>query len=457
MASAIVLLVSGCGQEDSLAPSGSAGSAGAGVSTGGATGGTAGSGTGEGGAGSGGVAGGMIGGCFQPGERPSTVGPHGFHMPDLNAERATYKKFGWTWDAGAEPDYPEESGYSVSNPDIHHDTEGDDLWTYLMMYQRTNQRGYLDRANAWARYFKEDFASCVGSKSATHCYDRTAFGACHTWGWGLIALYEINGDQRALEAAEQIGTLLEELYGPNTTHGCLPVNACTQYGVRGAGRHLLLATRLAEVTGKQRWNNLRDKVLDLILNSSSWDAQRGMYFIGEFATDKRLWKGAYAAGARVAISFHIGWLTEAFDHAYRTTGREELRDRMVKIAEFVKAHGLDPTYDYNGQVFGIVDGQSWNRYGSASPVTYWDPVYTTSLVNTLMRGYRYTCDSSFLESAKHYFERGNRGLHGEPTKTATPDGVIHHFVDTKFSSSSGFFYLKYNKGELQYTYLLFED
>ena len=32
---------------------------------------------------------------------------------------------------------------------------------------------------------------------------------------------------------------------------------------------------------------------------------------------------------------------------------------------------------------------------------------------------------------------------------------MHHFVDTIFSSADGYFYLDYNKGELQYTYLLF--
>jgi hypothetical protein len=40
---------------------------------------------------------------------------------------------------------------------------------------------------------------------------------------------------------------------------------------------------------------------------------------------------------------------------------------------------------------------------------------------------------------------------------AAGDLEVHHFVDTVFDSSSGNFYLAYNKGELQYTYLIFES
>jgi len=36
--------------------------------------------------------------------------------------------------------------FSVIDPDIHHDSEGDDLWTYLMMYRRTGLPFYLNRA-----------------------------------------------------------------------------------------------------------------------------------------------------------------------------------------------------------------------------------------------------------------------------------------------------------------------
>jgi hypothetical protein len=82
-------------------------------------------------------------------------------------------------------------------------------------------------------------------------------------------------------------------------------------------------------------------------------------------------------------------------------------------------------------------------------------VYSTSLVNTLVRGYQYTGDRSFYTMAKHYFNRGTKGVYGSSTQRAAGDTVAHHFVDTRFASSSGYFYFDYNRGELQYTYLLF--
>jgi hypothetical protein len=397
------------------------------------------------------------GGCFAQGVRPPTVSPHGFAMPDVDAERATYRRFGWTWSLSAEPNLPAQPTYTVKNPAIHDETEGDDLWSYLMAYLRSRQPGYLDRAKAWARYFKEDYRNCVGAAGETLCADISGYGADHLWGWGLIAWYQAMGDKAALDEAEKIGEVVEKLWGPNTTFSCLPKNGCTGWGLRQVGRHLLVATRLAEVTANPRWTALRDKILDILLKSKDWDAERGVFFLGVEETEDDLEPGAYAAGARITSPFELAVLTEALDHVYRTTGREDIRDRMVKIARFVDQYGLDPKYQYVGKSFGIVGGKIWHREGAKEPVTYWDPVYTTALVNILVRGYRYTCDPHFYDRAKYFFERGNKGIYGEPVRRSAPDGVVHHFVDSKLDPSTGNFYLRYNKGELQYTYLLFES
>jgi len=394
-------------------------------------------------------------GCFADGEVPPSVEPSGFAIPSLDDERAAYRSWGWTWSTTAEPSVPADASYSVVDPDIHGDTEGDDLWTYTMQSARTGQPGYHDRATAWATYFKTGYAQCVGTSGASFCYDRDAFGADHLWGWGLLSWYRATQDGAALEAAKQLGAALEALWAPDSPFGCLPRSGCTYYGVRQIGRHLLFATRLAEVTGDPRWIALRDKILDALLSSAEWDATRGMYFFGDWSTDGILGTGAYAGGARIQSSFQIGVLSEAMDHAYRVTKRPELRERMIAMARFVDTYGLDPTYQYSASYFGIVNGVVWHSYSATSPVTYWDPVYTTSLVNTVVRGYRYTCDRHFYESARHFFERGNKGIYGEPTQRSAADGVVDHFVDSRFSSASGDFYLDYNKGELQYTYLLF--
>jgi hypothetical protein len=388
-----------------------------------------------------------------PGPTPSgNVG--GYAMPSLEDERNTYRLWGWTWTAKEEPGAVTEpiSGYSVANPDIHGDTEGDDLWSYLQMYRRTGNQVYLNRARAWATYFKNGYRSCSGGQFENFCYDRDAFGLDHLYGWGLLASFEDSADATTVPEAENIAAVLESLYGPNSPYGCLPAGACTWYGVRQSGRHLLFMTRLAEITGNTRWVTLRDRIIDLLLNSQDWDQARGMYFFGEASTDANLGNGAYKSGDRIASPFQIGVLAEAFFQAYRTTGRQELKNRLIAMARFVAQYGLDPTYQYSGSVFGIVDGQMWHNYSASQPVTFWDPVYTTSVVNLLVMGYKFTGDTALLNRAKIHFNRGTKGVSGSPTQRSAPDNVVHHFVDTVFDG----YYLGYNKGELQYTYLIFE-
>lgn len=379
--------------------------------------------------------------------------PGGLPIPSLDDERDTYRRWGWTWTTSTEPNFPSDASYFASNPNLHNDTEGDDLWTYLMMYRRTSQGGYLDRANAWARYFKNDYRNCVGNPDLNFCYDRSNFGLDHLYGWGLVAFYEFNGDAAALAETENLAAIVEGMYA-----GSVPGQAdLGYYGLRAGGRHLLLATRVAEATGNQRWSTLRDKLIDLWLQSSSWDATRGMYFVSAEQTAYVLGSSAYGSGIRIQSAFQIGVLAEALYHAYRTTRRTDVKNRLVAMARFVDQFGVDPTYQYTGSWFGHQNGTVWHNYSAGGTASFWDPVYTISLVNTLVLGYKYTGDGVLLNRAKHFFNRGTKGVYGSPTQRTAPDNQVHHFVDTIFDSSAGNFYLSYNKGELQYTHLLFEN
>ncbi|MBI2449113.1 fibronectin type III domain-containing protein [Candidatus Pacearchaeota archaeon] len=386
----------------------------------------------------------------------------GYPMPLLEDEKNAYRKWNWTWTTSIEPDlpcsYPSDtppcSQYFVSDPDIHYDTEGDDLWTYLMMYLRTGENGYLDRANAWARYFKDDYRNCVGSPSLTFCNDKAGYGIDHMYGWGLVALYEYTKDtdpigaQEALTEAENLAAEVESQW-----IGAVPGQyRMADTGMRRAARHLLLVTRVAEATKKQRWIDLRDRLIELWIQSPDWDA-RGMYFVGQWSTDTITYPGynggTYADGVRKQSAFHIGLVAEAFFQAYRVTGRQELKDRAIAMARYVEQYGLEPTSQYTAAFFGFnATGGLW--------YSYIDPVYTTDLVNILMLGYKYTGEQHFYDQAVYFFNRGTKGAYSTGARLAA-DNEVHHFIDTLFDSSYGNFYLSRNKGELLFTYLIFES
>src|SRR5262245_2797047 len=197
--------------------------------------------------------------------------PGGYPMPSLQAERDAYTRWGWRWEAEAEPHFKEDATYVVRDPDIHGDTEGDDLWTYLMMYLRTGQQGYFDRAKAWARYFTEDYGACLPTNSTrSFCHDRDAFEVhCHFYRWGLLAWYEQTKDRGALTAAEALGEKLRayrKAKGKTAASGPPGVYRAGNE-LRAIARQLLFATRLAEVSRKTRWITLRDRLIRLAMKS----------------------------------------------------------------------------------------------------------------------------------------------------------------------------------------------
>ncbi len=382
---------------------------------------------------------------------PSGGAVGGYPMPSLDDERATYLNWGWTWSPNVEPaavTEPIVNYYVTLDPyEVRYETEADDLWNYLMMYRRTGNAVYLNRAKAWLRYFKDEYLDdLVAGDNFAHLY-----------GVGLLAWYEHTCEQGScdLEAFTVAEGIAAEVENYVATYWSAPGSNVAYYGPRKAARFLLFATRIAEVTKNQRWINLRDTLIELWLKEPSWDA-RGMYFCGDAFTDDNLGKGSWAAGARIQSAFQIGILMESFFRAYNATGRADLRDRMLAMINFVDQYGLDPVYQYTGSTFGFVNGKLWHSYsGTTGIATFWESAYTTSLVNTLAMGYKLTGDSRFLDRAKHFFNRATKAKYGSPTERETADNVVHHFVDTIFSSDK--WYLSYNKGELQYTYLIFEN
>src|SRR5262249_37376839 len=71
--------------------------------------------------------------------------------------------------------------------------------------------------------------------------------------------------------------------------------------------------------------------------------------------------------------------------------------------------------------------------------------------------YKFTGNSHWLDTAKAWFNRGTKGTYNNLSRRQAADNAVGHFIDTEFETSNGNFYLAHNKGELLYTYLIFEN
>lgn len=380
----------------------------------------------------------------------------GYPVPSLADEKAAYTRWGWTWTPTQEPSYPAAAGYVVRDPDIHGDSENDDLETNIRQYCRTGQQGFLDRAIAWTRYFKEDYRQCVGTNNRTYCYD-AAYRRDHLYGWGLVAWFEATGDMGALTAAQNLGADVEAFW-----------NAWTYTGFDGAtrqmGRHLMLASRLADVTKLPRWSALRDKLISKVLGTYEWNTQYGFFMSNQLDTDAYMGGGssAYAAGVRGMSSMQAGQFIQGLHAAYRSSGNVQLRERLLAMGRFAARCGVEPTYQYAASFFGvnILTGQCvWNYTWKIQVPTYWDPSYTETLVNMMVLAYKFTGDTALLTQAQIAYNRGGKAWYVEgalPRRTAC-DTCVGHFLDTEFDTASEGFYFARSKGELPYVGLLFEN
>jgi hypothetical protein len=185
------------------------------------------------------------------------------------------------------------------------------------------------------------------------------------------------------------------------------------------------------------------------LQTPDWDEGHGMYFQQEEDTDRAMGAGSYDAGGR-SVLWQLPIVTDAFFHVWLATQNTQIRDRLVKMAYFADRYAMHAVDQYSSRAWGVSpNGQPWHE-----PRT---PVYTNQ-INTLVIGYKFTGDRRLLDRAKHFFDRWTKGDTGPGgLERRGEDDEVHHFVDTKLASGTGFYYFDYNKGELQYSYLIFEN
>jgi len=171
-----------------------------------------------------------------------------FSMPTVQDERNTYTRWGWTWvEATANPAYNSAGTYTITNPDIHGDTEGDDVWAYLQAYNRrtTGRDGYLQRATAWRNYYVNLFeGSAAQANDESFLFD-------HFYGWGL--------QQYATQFSSDAGAATEALRICTTLHDWWAAGGATALASPGPSPALSTwlttgtAARRATCTRRPQW------------------------------------------------------------------------------------------------------------------------------------------------------------------------------------------------------------
>lgn len=412
-------------------------------------------------------------------------------LPTLADELAAYSKWGLTclntggtgyggpYPCLTDADFPQGDVpfTSMDFSNIHQSSEGDDLWTYLWQYIRTSRANYLTRVNGWRNWW---VSLTVGSGTQWNTDAGTSgFEMDHINCIGLVMKYQYDGDAAALAKAVELAGQIKTFYDPKP----ITAQVSTGNGLRGFGRHAQCIIRLAEVTGDVQWVTLRDKLVQMMLNTSSWQTVSslvaaypstlgtlglppvgGMYFMNQTQTDARLPAGSYALGGRITAGFHPGIMAEAMWQAWRVTGNTQIRDRILEMAAYVDAYGLDTSILYTGNSYGIHPTCGiWHSYRgcTAPPFTgFADPNYTISNTNLLVMASELTTGTTsqyYYDRAQYFWRRtaqANYNGLGQPNRI--PDGNYNHYQDVKTASGDGHDNLDYNKGELQYTWRLFK-
>ncbi len=408
---------------------------------------------------------------------------------DLADEVATYAAWGWSG-GPAKPSEPHNPDYFISwkNIDVHGDLEADDLWQNMIMYMRTGQRGYWDRARGWARYYKWEYPhrtdnfeyawsgnfetgtsksrptvqpsnlsgddsnyvnNSVGPGKIDIFY--SDYGGDHMYGWGLLDYYHMTGDLAAIDAAVDIAEVSKRVLEQRTPGSY----SMGEWGMRLGGRHFLLVTRLFEVTGDSSWQTYMNHLAALWKQSPDWYEQdnAGFYYYGSFDTDTIISNGSYNAGAKVFSTFQLNIISHAFQRYYDATGRNDttIKNRIIALANFVLKYGLHSTADYSGKAIAVNwpnSGDIWHKYFDGGGG--FDPFYTISLVDVLMRGYLLTNNQQMLNNAKQHWNRGSKAEYGSTARLAG-DNEIRRYVNGSFLDD----HLYVSNGDLSYTALLF--
>lgn len=369
----------------------------------------------------------------------------------LDDEILAYRNAGWT-----KADDPKKMPHETPNPnlyygwfDAHATSECDHLQGLVFGYIRTGQRGFLDDAHAWARYWRtylvwrsDEFVYGKDGKFNTPKWGtgRCCSEGCHFYGVGIFNYALITGDIDALEGAYDWGEMAGVAwYGPYA--GKKPGDDFSGYGSRGFARSYLAVSRAYDVARSKEWQDLLVHYVNMATRTPARDP-RG-FTIGWSSSNPGAAKGASGdkatidkliADERVEIvganCKHpkygeyrpkcVGTWPEAMESMANYVAWEALRDSPDPVAQLAAEDAMDYTiaeaclgvkYAYNPlqkcvYYYMHIDyplpdyvpnwiGGKWDQYqaiGTDSWYTKWWP-------NALAYGYALTGDRMFKDKA----------------------------------------------------------
>lgn len=265
----------------------------------------------------------------------------------------------------------------------------------------------------------------------------------HHWMWGAIDYYYITGDKESLNAAIDHAEISDRLFLWRTAGSFYPANS----GGRKEARHFLQVIRTYEATLATKWQTLSVHMKNLFMQAATCQGpgldstdgcydSRGFYAEGSAATNASNVLSPpggylpYQNGVRATVGFMVAAISQALEWYHIVFNDTAVRDRVVAMASFARQHGLSIKHDIAGTVLAM----DWN--GSAyspsqfafhknnnqcnldcaiEPWSFIDSIYNINLVDTLVRGYRYTGNPSYLDRAKLHLDGTRVGGRAGPT------------------------------------------
>ncbi len=378
------------------------------------------------------------------------------HFGTLADETAAYQRWGWQYPTpgnqwGTPPVMPrvKDTFRMDWNTLDAGDLEADDVWMNLLMFIRSGARGYLDRADASARYWKYEYAwrsdgfaylrddywsdpnnlldfTTNNVPSGAFTINDTNFIAHnvsygkddgnHTWNAGLLDYYYLCGDQEALTAAVDFAERAKQsTYQrvPGTVFGNIGGNP------RGEARLMYELLRTWEATADQQWKTATDHVRDMFMQALYYDSRGFYYGLTNESTQYSL--NTRYPNAKYITAFMLGVVHQSLYRYWLVTGDPAVRQRIIEMADFALAHGAGPE-GYTGDNMlidyltpGNVTHLTYDEFRSDNPsVHYSYSSSSNSFIDTLTAAYRLTGNIVYLQQAKFLWGKTSKRLATNP-------------------------------------------